>query len=118
MDQNQLDFLTQQKIELLLQQKTKRLNEEVGELRQVIQNMQKDIFSLRQQVKNGPVGTRADPVISSTEPNPAPPAPTPPPQPTPQPQAAAPKPAGNHPRHGKFNSDDVSIEKFFNFSGK
>ena len=128
MDQQELDFLTQQKIELMITMRTKKLGEEIAQLKDLVTNAQSELFALRQHVETlksrGVV--REEPVITSATPERVRPEHgAPPAQPSPQAvpssaqiaqQQAQAKP--EHPRQGKFTSDDVSIEKYFNFSRK
>jgi hypothetical protein len=113
MDQTELDFLTQQKIELLLNMKTKKFEEQLGNLKQELNMLQGHLSQLRQELNSRPtMPVSKEPLIRSAEPTPTPTVPTPAPIPIPTVKKES------HPRQGDYNSDDVSIEKYFNFSGR
>ena len=109
MDQGELDFLTQQKIELMLTLKTKKLEEELGRMRETLANIQAELGSLRQQVSQRPMPAPArEEAMARDHSHDSPP------QRTPAPVQQKPP----HPRQGNYTSEDVSIEKYFNFSHK
>jgi hypothetical protein len=109
MDQEQLDFLTQQKIELILKMKTQKFEEELKGLKEHISNLQTDVMNLRREIANRPVQTAQPARTPDTQ------------NITVTPAREEPKneeKKTQHPRQGNYTSDDVSIEKFFNYSGK
>ncbi len=129
MDQQELDFLTQQKIELMLTMRTKKITDDVSQLKDLVTNVQSELFALRQHVETlkSRGAVREEPVITPATPERTRPEYNVPPVQQQQVQAV-PSSAqiaqqqsqtkSEHPRQGKFTSDDVSIEKYFNFSRK
>lgn len=111
MEQGQLDFLTQQKIELMLTMKTRKFEEELTALKTQIGTLEMTIAQLRSEMRAAPKSApQVTPHIRTPEP-----------EKTTEP--ATPEPAKtesstSHPRQGKYKSEDVSIEKYFNFSRK
>ena len=87
--------------------KTRKFEEELAELKKTVNSLEVHISSLRTELAKRPMPTRQEPVITPMNPTPTPAAP-----------AANNKSNSSHPRQGKYNSDDVSIEKYFNFSRK
>ena len=102
------DFFLQKKIEFLMDANNKKIAKEMTNLQSMISQLHDEIKELK---KNGPVHVEAAaPVQAFVQPV-QPVAP----QPLPQ-QVTPPKPASDvRPRYGDYTSDDVSIEKFFNY---
>ena len=121
MDQEGLDFLTEQKIELVLAMKTKRYEEEIARLQTMVSNIQADMMEMRKDISrmNAPPPSRGEIRITPKEEGYSRPEPKPEPRPEPRqyqpPQEVKKEP---HPRQGNVKPEDVSIEKYFNFSGK
>ena len=103
------DPLIERKFELLLEMQAQKIGKELTELKQAMSQLNNEIARLK---------TRLNGIRQAA------PAPAAPPQPQQsQPQQSQPTAAKSeekkepHPRHGNYNSDDVSIEKFF-YTGK
>ncbi|MBD3318630.1 hypothetical protein GF342_01845 [Candidatus Woesearchaeota archaeon] len=116
MDQEQLDVLTQQKIDLIVSMKTKKFDEEIKNLKDVIGNLQADIMQLRREMAQKPTQTTSQveikPVVERQERKEEP-------RHTEEKKETKKEESqGSHPRQGNYTSDDVSIEKYFNFSRK
>lgn len=91
--------------------KTRKFEEELGSLKQQISMLEQHIAQLRTELAQRPVRqTSPEPEIKPVH------------QATPEVQPASREPAPakkpSHPRQGDLTSEDVSIEKYFNFSGR
>lgn len=107
MEQGGVDFLTQQRIELLLSMRTKKLEEELSRLKEMMSNVQADMFQLRKLVaERPPTGAPQEIIVKEVVREPA------------RELEKKEAPKQPHPRQGNYTSEDVSIEKYFNFSNK
>jgi hypothetical protein len=114
-EQQGQDYFTQKRIELMIDVANKKVNSEIQLLRKMVTQLEQELLGLRKQVHLSQQQTKSQVKIQQV----AQPTPTMAAQVAPQaPQQATPtQKSTDQPRYGKFTSDDVSIEKFFNFSG-
>ena len=106
MTQEQLDFLTQQKIELMLQMKMRKFDEEINALKQQVITLHQTIAQLRTELSGRTIKTSSEPEREPVR------------QVQVSAQTAPPEKKEPHPRQGDYTPNDVSIEKYFNFSRK
>src|SRR3989338_3404584 len=104
------DMFMQKRIELLIEVASKKTQSEMQLLRKMVLQLEQELVELRKQIHT--------PIVQMT-PRAEPMQVAPPPQQQLRQQGAV---RGETqqlaPRYGKYTSEDVSIEKFFNFSGK
>ncbi len=108
----QVDYFMQKRIELMIDVANKAVLSEVNMVKQTMVQLERELIDLRKRIHDAQAHHEA---------------PRPVQQPIMQEQAAAvsapsftpeKKVSADVPRYGHYTSQDVSIEKFFNFSGK
>jgi len=120
------DYFTQKRIELMVGMANKKITSEIELMKKTVNQLEQEIIGLRNQLRQRPAVSQAP--ISSQQVN-APAAQVSSQQAQPmqsliqeqpiQIQAAPEKKVSRDaPRFGDYTSEDVSIEKFFNYSGK
>ena len=104
----QNDLFVQKRIELMIEVAGKKTQSEIQLLRKMVLQLEQELVELRKQIHTQPaqMQMRSEPI--------APPAQ----QPLRQQSQVKGETSQMAPRYGKYTSEDVSIEKFFNFSGK
>jgi hypothetical protein len=110
----QFDYFAQKRIELMIEVANKAVLSEVNMVKQTMVQLERELIDLRKRIHDtqaAQVHVQAAPQSVVTE--------------TQRVVAAAPqtfaperKVSADVPRYGHYTSNDVSIEKFFNFSGK
>lgn len=99
--------LSSEKVKEILEKNTQFLVKTIKEFQEKVSSMEKDIASLRQNIVNSRVERMSQPVQRGGEES----------SPIQRGKTESPS-ASNHPRTGTFKEGEVSIEKFFNYSGK
>ena len=104
------DMFMQKRIELLIEVAGKKTQSEVQLLRKMVLQLEQELVELRKQIHTPVVqmAPRAEPLQATSQVQ----------QPLRQQGAVRGETQQMAPRFGKYTSEDVSIEKFFNFSGK
>ena len=113
LEQPQSDLFVQKRIELMIEVAGKKTQSEVQLLRKMVLQLEQELVELRKQIHT------PQPMMSMPRPEPL----------QVQQAASVQQPLRQQgqvrgetqqlaPRYGKYTSEDVSIEKFFNFSGK
>ena len=126
-EQQQQDYFTQKRIELLIEMANKKVETEVQLVRKMVMQLEQELVELRRQmntnhqqsmqtinlVQSAPK-VEAQPVASPmhSAQQSAPAVST-----SAQPNGVRQETAALAPRYGKYTSNDVSIEKFFNCAG-
>jgi hypothetical protein len=100
--QPQIDYLTQKKIELLVTMSTKKMQEEINTLQQIVSVLRIDLEKAKVDIASMRRTSVQVPAMPKKEA-----APTPIPQQAPQPKKKA------NPRQGQFTSADVDLKKMF-----
>jgi uncharacterized protein YydD (DUF2326 family) len=89
MEQQGQDLFTQKRIELMMDVANKKVLAEVQLLRKMVTQLEQELVELRKKISDRPQLAQTDN-----------------------------KPSQDAPRYGDYTSEDVSVEKMFNFSGK
>lgn len=103
-EQETTDYFTQKRIEVMVEMASKKVVSEVQLLRKMVMQLEQELVELRQKVNTRPVQQPIQPSVEQ--------------QPQQQLKRVERKPSQDAPRYGDYTSEDVSIEKMFNFSGK
>ncbi len=103
-----MDMFTAKRIELMIDVATKKLINEVQTLRGQVQKLEGEVAELRKRASNGHAQSVPQPMQTQVQ------------QQKPITDFPSEKKVGaDVPRYGNYTSNDVSVEKFFNFgSGK
>ncbi len=99
--------LAPEKVKEILEKNTQFLVKTIKEFQEKVTSMEKDIASLRQSVVNSRVERMSQPVQRGGEES----------SEIQRGKTESPT-AANHPRTGTYKQGEISIEKFFNYSGK
>ncbi|MBI4153016.1 hypothetical protein HY497_00705 [Candidatus Woesearchaeota archaeon] len=102
-EQETTDYFTQKRIEMMVEIASKKVVSEVQLLRKMVMQLEQELVELRQKMNSRPV---QQPIQQPVQP------------PVQQQIKTERKPSQDAPRYGDYTSEDVSIEKMFNFSGK
>src|SRR3989344_1873180 len=124
--QTQQDYFTQKRIELLIEMANKKMETEVQLVRKMVMQLEQELVELRRQMNSNHSNIQQSMTMAQAN--------AMPPkvethvhvvQQAPQPQSSGANGSSGvrtetssaAPRYGKYTSNDVSIEKFFNFAG-
>src|SRR3989344_1725152 len=131
-EQQQQDYFTQKRIELLIDMANKKMEAEVQLVRKMVMQLEQELVELRRQMNSNhqqSMQSINSAQAPNTQMNTSPPVQQSQSMHTVQshsmPQQSAPaqmngvrqETAAEAPRFGKYTSNDVSIEKFFNYAG-
>src|SRR3989344_7788886 len=118
--QTQQDYFTQKRIELLIEMANKKMETEVQLVRKMVMQLEQELVELRRQMNNNHQQSMTMAQANASVPKVEAPVQH-------APQASQPTKAQSGgvrtetqaaaPRYGKYTSNDVSIEKFFNYAG-
>lgn len=103
------DYFAMKRIELVVEMANKKVLAEVQQLRQELQRMDSEVAELRKRASNGYVSIQQPAQMQPQA------------QQQPRPMndfSAEKKVSADVPRYGHYTSNDVSVEKFFNFGRK
>lgn len=103
-EQETIDYFTQKRIEVMVEMASKKVISEVQLLRKMVMQLEQELVDLRQKVNTRPVQQTIQAPVEQ--------------QSLQQSRPVERKPTKDAPRYGDYTSEDVSIEKMFNFSGK